>query len=57
MTETGPDYLALAASVDEMSTAVGAIVARLISDGFSEEQARTITTAMLASMGRGESDD
>lgn len=45
----GPaDYVAFAVSLDYMRETLRAMVAGLIEDGFSEEQAREITTAIMS---------
>lgn len=50
------DVDALATAVDQIRETLRAIVAGLMDDGFSEEQARTITTGIVARMGKESSD-
>lgn len=48
-----PDHFtALAEAIDEMRETVNAVVQGLISDGFDEDQARTIATGIFGSMTR-----
>lgn len=48
----GFDVTALAEAVDQIRETIRAVVAGLMSDGFSEEQARAITTGIMARMGQ-----
>lgn len=51
------DVVALATAVEEIRESIRAVVAGLMDDGFSEEQARAITTGIMARMGKGSSDE
>lgn len=51
------DTVALATAVDEIRETLRAVVAGLMNDGFSEEQARAIATGIMARMGKGSSDE
>jgi uncharacterized membrane protein YebE (DUF533 family) len=42
------DYAELAQGLDQMREVLAAMVAALIADGFTEEQAREITTAIFS---------
>jgi uncharacterized membrane protein YebE (DUF533 family) len=48
------DYRALAEGIDEMRESLRAMVSGLTADGFTEEQAREIVTAVLRQSGKGE---
>jgi hypothetical protein len=52
MAGEGIDYEALAKGVEQMREAVKAMVAGLIADGFSDEQARDIVAGLWRSTGR-----
>ena len=52
MTDTGIDYEALAATVEGVREMVNATVRGLIEDGFTDEQAREITTAFFRTVGK-----
>lgn len=51
------DYEALATGIGEMREAVGAMVAGLMADGFTDEQARDITAGLWRSIGRKDKDE
>lgn len=51
------DYAAIITTVDQVSEAATAMVARLVRDGFTEAQARAITTGIFASMANPNDDD
>lgn len=50
----GIDFEQLATGVEEMREATRAMVAGLVEDGFSDEQAREIVTGLWRSAGRGD---
>jgi hypothetical protein len=55
--DSNVDFEALAAGVAEMREAVRAMVAGLMTDGFSEEQARDIVAGIWRSTGKKSSED
>lgn len=48
----GYDFNQLAAGVDELREALQAMVAGLVADGFTDEQARDIISGLWRTMGR-----
>lgn len=52
-TPTGFDYEALARSVEQTREVLASLVAGLVVDGFTDEQARSIIAGMFATMAKG----
>jgi hypothetical protein len=57
MAESNVDFEALAAGVEQMREAVRAMVAGLVADGFTDEQARDIVAGIWRSTGRNTEED
>lgn len=51
------DFKLLADSMDEIREALNAMVAAMVSDGFTEEQAREIVTSLMTSKKSTEDSD